>query len=397
MDRNKIYQQIDKIIYFSVFMYALVSCFSAYNELRAFLRIALLMGFFSWWIKRPRITLKTQHLRFLGIFYLIIFLSIFWSPFPMTYEENFSYFNNNYLNPLMGLFIIILFVRKKEWIKNLFVALAISFIINNLFGIYQFIRGENRVTGLTEHYMSMAGVIIVLFFAMLLLTLKKSFLPKYHWVFLLSTIISIPVIFFNGTRAIWFIFLLLLPILFFQLYPKKGIVYFLIILLLAGSCMFQIDATRQRFSTIADMQYQSNSERLLMWGSAWNMFRDYPLTGVGIGNYKNLYFEKYINPKTVEHLGHAHNVPLQLLAETGVIGFLGYAVFFGYVLFESFKRWRRREDLLGLMMFMMTAGFILQGFTEMNLGNNLGITRIYWFIFGMYLVLTDAIAYKIEM
>lgn len=395
MDRNKIYEKIDKLIYLSVFIYALVSCFSAYNELRAFLRIALILGIFSWWIKRPRITLNTKHLRLLGIFFLLIFLSIFWNQFPITYKANLAYFNNNYLNPVFGLFVIILFVRKKEWVKSLFIALAISFLINNLYGIYQFFCGESRVAGFTEHWMSMAGIIIILFFVMLSITLRKSFLPQYHWLFTLSTIISIPVIFFNGTRAVWIIFLILLPVLFIELYPKKGIVYFLLVLLLAGSCMFQIDAARQRFSTITDMHYQSNSERLLMWESAWRMYKDYPIAGVGIGNYKSLYFEKYMSPNSIEHLGHAHNVPLQLLAETGIIGFIGYSTFFGYVLLESFKRWRTKKDLVAIMMFMITTGFLLQGFTEMNLGNQLGITRLYWFIFGIYLVLTDAITYKI--
>lgn len=66
-------------------------------------------------------------------------------------------------------------------------------------------------------------------------------------------------------------------------------------------------------------------QRLAQWHAAWGMFSDHPWLGVGIGNYAAAY-DSYALPHWYEPLGHAHNYYLNLLAETGLIGFSAYLV-----------------------------------------------------------------------
>lgn len=66
-------------------------------------------------------------------------------------------------------------------------------------------------------------------------------------------------------------------------------------------------------------------ERRAHWQAAWDMFEDSPWMGVGFGNYAEAY-PKYALPKWDDPLGHAHNYYLNVLAETGGIGFLAYLV-----------------------------------------------------------------------
>ncbi len=66
-------------------------------------------------------------------------------------------------------------------------------------------------------------------------------------------------------------------------------------------------------------------ERLAHWQAAINMMNAHPFTGVGLGNYEAVYFD-YSVPSWPRPLGHAHNDYLNLLAETGIIGFSGYLV-----------------------------------------------------------------------
>lgn len=55
------------------------------------------------------------------------------------------------------------------------------------------------------------------------------------------------------------------------------------------------------------------------------MFRDHPVLGVGLGQYKDNYQQKYILPQAKEpYLTHAHNNFLPMLAENGIIGFAGF-------------------------------------------------------------------------
>lgn len=60
-------------------------------------------------------------------------------------------------------------------------------------------------------------------------------------------------------------------------------------------------------------------ERVAHWRAGLAMFNDHPWLGVGIGNYAAAY-ERYALPHWYEPLGHAHNIYVNFLAETGIIG-----------------------------------------------------------------------------
>lgn len=66
-------------------------------------------------------------------------------------------------------------------------------------------------------------------------------------------------------------------------------------------------------------------ERLAHWQAGWRMFDAHPWLGVGIGNYEAAYPE-FALPRWPAALGHAHNYYLNLAAETGLLGLLGFAV-----------------------------------------------------------------------
>lgn len=57
--------------------------------------------------------------------------------------------------------------------------------------------------------------------------------------------------------------------------------------------------------------------RAELWGIAWQMFTNGPLLGQGPGTYKFFFLTQYPD---WPHYGHAHNVVLNLLAETGALG-----------------------------------------------------------------------------
>lgn len=58
--------------------------------------------------------------------------------------------------------------------------------------------------------------------------------------------------------------------------------------------------------------------RLEYWEAAWGMWQDAPLRGLGINHFRE-YYSSYKSIRAEEAL-HAHSAPLQLLAETGVVG-----------------------------------------------------------------------------
>ena len=65
-------------------------------------------------------------------------------------------------------------------------------------------------------------------------------------------------------------------------------------------------------------------ERMAHWDAALRMFLDSPILGLGPGSYVIEYEHYAILPWWTDPLGHAHNMYLQMLAETGMIGLFFY-------------------------------------------------------------------------
>ena len=85
-------------------------------------------------------------------------------------------------------------------------------------------------------------------------------------------------------------------------------------------------------------------ERLAHWQAAGNMADHNPLLGVGFGNYAHAY-ERYRLINWEDPLGHAHNLYLNILAETGLVGLTAYITFW-LVIFRLTWAARQHPDKL---------------------------------------------------
>ena len=102
--------------------------------------------------------------------------------------------------------------------------------------------------------------------------------------------------------------------------------------------------------------------RTQMWAIAFDLFLDNPLFGIGWGQFihRNI------------HEWNAHNIYVQLLCETGIIGFTFFVCFFVYSLFSAWKAMIRirkygRHDDSGALYLMISIAvqffFLMYGFT----------------------------------
>ncbi|MFN8419297.1 MAG: O-antigen ligase family protein [Anaerolineae bacterium] len=100
-----------------------------------------------------------------------------------------------------------------------------------------------------------------------------------------------------------------------------------------------------RGQVISDANY-AVLERFAHWQAAFWMAEDSPYTGIGFGAYEVAY-PKYELMNWTFALGHAHNYYLNMLAETGLIGLIGYVAAWGMILLLSLRAldrstgWRR--------------------------------------------------------
>jgi O-antigen ligase len=127
-------------------------------------------------------------------------------------------------------------------------------------------------------------------------------------------------------------------------------------------------------------------ERLAHWVAAQRMFAAEPLLGVGPGNYAAAY-PAYRLPRWEEPLGHAHNVYLNVLAESGLLGFAAFVVLWAtaivYVL-------RRRAQVLSPLTRAMAIGVlgVLAHLAVHNLVDNLFVQGMYILV-ALWLALLD--------
>jgi len=89
------------------------------------------------------------------------------------------------------------------------------------------------------------------------------------------------------------------------------------------------------------------------WRVAWLEFKREPLHGQGAGNYDDLYFTER---RTSEDIRQPHSLPLQVLAELGVVGFLLLALFVGAVVTGLWRQSRHARTSPNRRMVAVAAG-----------------------------------------
>ena len=161
---------------------------------------------------------------------------------------------------------------------------------------------------------------------------------KYYYFFItLASVLSLIV---SQTRGAWIAFIIGLT--FFSFLTKKRILFVLLILFIIIVLVFP--SFQLRFNSIFNIDDYPDNERLLIWESAFEMWKDSPILGHGIGSFEKLYQEKYILEEAkVKIRRFAHSNIFNLLAEAGILGLLSYLCLFislfkyGFLKLEKIK------------------------------------------------------------
>jgi O-antigen ligase len=124
----------------------------------------------------------------------------------------------------------------------------------------------------------------------------------------------------------------------------------MVILLLISFCgilffAYTFPDTTQRayFSSIEKIFNWRTSDYGLVWQSAYDVWMQSPLFGVGLHKYREacenlgIYGSSYLTSIGAGVCFHPHNISLQLLSETGIIGFILFYIMVCVLTFSSLK------------------------------------------------------------
>ncbi|MBN1879063.1 O-antigen ligase family protein [bacterium] len=127
--------------------------------------------------------------------------------------------------------------------------------------------------------------------------------------------------------------------------------FFILSLLLIGSCFLLSSSLRERVMTIAHPAY---SLRYQAWKVFLDLFFDHPLLGYGMGVNRYIYpcalgYLKPLEPATRQFLFEAHNAYIDILVSLGVIGLFLFVAFLGICTLSKVKGYGLEKRIAGLI------------------------------------------------
>lgn len=180
-----------------------------------------------------------------------------------------------------------------------------------------------------------------------------------------------------GGVSIAFFLLLILGVKFFRKEPiSKGIV--------AGVISLFLIIFFAGINSRLLVKEKYDNERMLLAKSTYSMWVDHKILGVGLGNWERFYKEKYISSEARERdLNIAHNAPLQILSETGIIGGIGFwGMNLGLFLFLLKQFLKNKENILICAMLWALLAFNIHGFVDAGFLFKYG-NKLFWGLLGI--------------
>lgn len=144
----------------------------------------------------------------------------------------------------------------------------------------------------------------------------------------------------------------------------------------------------ERLTHLTDMSYVTNYDRVDRWMAAWHIFLEHPILGVGWGRYADEYFRYiyYLDTYSTEIRMGAHNLYLEILSESGILGGIAYSILIGVFALEARRLRRRCQDrfyhtlLIGIPGAMIT--YLVHAIVN-NLGPSDKIAIYFWLFIGL--------------
>jgi O-antigen ligase len=254
------------------------------------------------------------------------------------------------------------------------VALLVSATIATVYALLRFAHEGGtfpvRVRGLVGHPLTYGGQ------ATLLAALAMALLvrgPGRRWTIAAGGFLLLltPALLGTYTRSAWIATIVagcvILARVKARLLPLAGAAVVLALFLAPGSY-------RERAFSVLQPKSIWNVERLMLWDAGLHMFRDHPITGVGLQDLHPL-LERYRSREAHERHGHLHNVVIQVAATMGIVGLAALAWLWIGLYRTAGHRWRAplpRGDLdaaLRLAAVAALSGFLVAGLFEWNLGD----------------------------
>jgi len=177
-----------------------------------------------------------------------------------------------------------------------------------------------RIQGTFGHYMTFAGVLLVIGFLGSSQLLHRPQPGRRAW-FILALVLIFIALLMTQTRSAWLgVVAGCLPLV----WSRRKRLLLALPLVVALVFLLSPQPIKMRIGSIFDLQDVTMQQRLSLWQSGLEIFLDHPLFGVGPDNLEEIYPLYNAAPETPRGFTHLHSNVVQIAAESGLVGLLAW-------------------------------------------------------------------------
>ena len=302
-------------------------------------------------------------------------------------------------------YVITDWIQTHQDTRALLKALMISAIAIALFGLYQMMIGgysalydilypvqeeiqqippwEGRITSFLEHYNGLAGYInlVVPFCVGFALRGTDPVLRMLsRWCLVLASVALLLTQSRGGLLA--YAAMLLVSAYLFAPNRKSGMRRVAIALI---ACFLAATVAGFFFTRLTEIVDYTTVSRLAIWGGAFTVFARSPVLGTGFGNLRTLMGGLLGLPEG--WTGDAHNLYLELLAETGIVGFVAFVFLIAAAWRAALRRYRNSQDefgqIIGFAVFAAIIGVLVHGTVDYLFHTTPQVAALFFLVLGI--------------
>ncbi len=273
-------------------------------------------------------------------------------------------------------------IRDERWLRRVLWGFLAGMSLYSLWGLVWFFQHPDIRLRHIQNSMTTGGLTMIGAGLALALTLSVHE-RRLRWGAAIATFLTGLALFLTNTRGSWLGFFFALLVILW--YTKRRLLWVVPVLLALGYLAVP-PAQKARVRGFFSPRWESNANRLMWWRTGLEIFKHYPVFGIGDVGTERMY-RRYQRSPDEEPVGHMHNIFLHIAVTLGVVGltaFTAMLVIMGRFLWRTFERLRGDDLLAGVALGAMAVfvGFLVNGLFEWNFGDAEVVTA-FWFVVGL--------------
>jgi putative inorganic carbon (HCO3(-)) transporter len=302
-------------------------------------------------------------------------------------------------------YVITDWIQTRRDTQTLLKVVMASTIAVALFGLYQVMIGgysavydvlypvqeeirqippwEGRITSFLEHYNGLAAYINLVVPFCLVFALRgtdPALRTLSKWCLMLASVALL----LTQSRGGLLAYLAMLMVSAYMLAPDRKTRMRRLAMVLVV-CVLAAAVAGLFFQRLGEIDDYTAVSRLAIWGGAFTVFARSPVVGAGFGNLRPLMGGLLGLPEG--WMGDAHNLYLELLAESGLVGFIAFA----FLIVSAFRTARRcmrqsRDEfmrLVGIAAFAAVCGVLVHGTVDYLFHTTPQVVALFFLVLGI--------------